>query len=380
LSTNDFRILAINPGTTSTKFAIYTNEHADVMRTLRHSDAEMACFRGRPTLDQTEFRLQLIQRALRETGCELTSLHAVAGRGGLLRPLASGAYRVNREMLDELRAAPYGEHASNLGAVLAYALARRVGIEAYIVDPVSVDEWPEVARLSGSALLQRTSQCHALNHKAVAKRFARECGRPYPELRLIVVHAGGGTTLSAHQGGRMIENNNTRDEGPFAMNRAGGVPAMKLVELCFSGKYTRQQIESLLFTQSGVYSYLGTMDLIEVERRIAAGDAEAALVYDAMVYQIAKEVGALGAVLAGRVDAILITGGMAHSQKLVAQLRAAIEWIAPVKVYPGEDELEALASGVLRVLRHEEPVREFGADIRLAEEGRWRSAVPALVG
>ena len=373
----EFQILAINPGTTSTKIAVYANERAELVRNLRHSDSEMACFRGRPILDQTEFRLKVIGHALGEAAFELTSAHAVAGRGGLLRPVASGTYRVNQEMLDELYAAPYGEHASNLGAVVAYMLAQRAGVEAYIVDPPSVDEWPDRARLSGWAPLRRSPACHALNHKAVAKRFAREYGQSYRELRLIVVHAGTGVTLSAHEDGRMIENNNTREEGPFAMNRAGGVPLMQLVDLCFSGKYTRRQIENLLFSEGGVYSYLGTMDLIEVERRIDAGDAMAAQVYEAMVYQIVKEVGALGAVLAGRVDAILITGGMAHSQKLVAQLRAGIEWIAPVKLYPGEDELDALATGVLRVLRGEEPVREFGGGSKAPEIIHRRSAMAA---
>jgi len=357
----EFKILAINPGATSTKIAVYANERAEVVRNLRHSDEEMEEYRGRPILDQLEFREALIERELSGTGSTLKQLHAVAGRGGLLRPLASGTYRVNQEMLDELRAAPYGEHASNLGAHLAHRIAQRAGIEAFIVDPVSVDELGDLARLSGSALLERQSLSHALNTKAVAKRFAREQGRPYEELRLIVVHLGSGTSVSAHEGGRMIDLSNGRQEGPFSTDRAGALPAMKLAELCFSGKYTLKQIDDLMCRQGGVFSYLGTKDLTEVERRIAAGDTKARLVYDAMIYQTAKEIGALATVLRGRVHAILLTGGMAYSDKLVPQLRAMIEWIAPVHVYPGEDELEALAGGALRVLRGEEQACEFGA-------------------
>jgi len=356
----EFRILAINPGATSTKIAVYANERAEVVRNLRHPDEEMEQFRGRPILDQLEFREALIEGEVKSAGYALNQLHAVAGRGGLLRPLASGTYRVNREMLDELRAAPYGEHASNLGAHLAHAVAQLAGIEAYIVDPVSVDEFCDLARLSGSALLERQSLSHALNTKAVAKRFSIEQGRRYEDQRLIVVHLGSGTSVSAHAGGRMIDLNNGRQEGPFSTDRAGGLPAMKLVELCFSGKYTMKQIDDLMCRQGGIFSYLGTKDLVEVERRIASGDAKSRLVFDAMIYQIAKEIGGLATVLMGRVDAILFTGGMANSEKLVRQLQTAIEWIAPVHLYPGEDELEALAGGALRVLCGEEPAREFG--------------------
>lgn len=326
---------------------------------LRHSDAEMEQFRGRPILDQQPFRAALIEGELSRAGYALKDLHAAAGRGGLLRPLASGTYRVNQTMLEELRAAERGEHASNLGAVLALEIAHRARVEAYVVDPVSVDEWTDRARLSGSALIERYCLSHALNTKAVSKRYARELGKPYAQLRLIVAHVGSGISISAHEHGRMIDGTNTREDGPFSGDRAGGVPCIKLVELCFSGKYTCKQVEAILFGEGGFYSYLGTKDLLEVERRIAAGDSRAALVFDVMVYQISKEIGAMAAVLKGRVDALLLTGGMAHSEKLVSQLRAAVEWIAPLVVYPGEDELQALAEGVLRVLRGEEQACEF---------------------
>jgi butyrate kinase len=357
----EYRILAINPGSTSTKFGVFSGSRAVLVRNLRHSDAEMTPFRGRPILDQEEFRREAMERELVAAGEDLSGFHAVVGRGGLLRPVRSGTYRVNQAMLDDLQKARRGEHASNLGAVLARGMAERAGVDAFIVDPVSVEEWPEKARLSGLALLERQCLSHALNTKAVAKRYAREAGRSYEQLRLIVAHLGSGISISAHEGGRMIDVADGVNEGPFSAERPGKLPAIELMHLCYGGKYTHQQMDTLLWRGSGVYSYLGTKDLAEVERRIDQGDARAALVFDAMAYQIAKEIGAMATVLQGGVDAVLITGGMAHSARLVAAVRAAVEWIAPVTVYPGEDELQALAEGVLRVLCGEEPAREYGA-------------------
>jgi butyrate kinase len=357
----EFRILAINPGSTSTKFGVFVGSQAVLVRNLRHSEVEMAPFRGRPVLEQQEFRREAVERELVAAGQDPFGFHAVAGRGGLLGPVPSGTYRVNQAMLDDLKEARRGEHASNLGAVLARAMAARAGVEAFIVDPVSVEEWPEHARLSGLASIERQCFSHALNTKAVAKRYAREVGRPYEQLRLIVAHLGSGISISAHEGGRMIDVADAVSEGPFSAERAGKLPTIELMHLCFSGKYTQQQMEALLRSGSGFYSYLGTKDLAEVEQRIDNGDARAALVFDAMAYQIAKEVGAMATVLRGRVDALLITGGMAHSRRLVAAVQAAVGWIAPLAVYSGEDELQALAEGVLRVLCGEELAREYGA-------------------
>ena len=353
----ELRILAINPGSTSTKFAVYLNECPEFVRNIRHSDAEMEGFRGRPILDQQEFRRAKIEDALNEAGCEVRKLHAVVGRGGLLPPLASGTYVVNDHMLEELRLARRGEHASNLGAFLAHSIAQKAGVQAYVVDPVSVDEWPECARLSGSVLLERQCLSHALNSKAVAKRYARECGARYESLRLIVAHLGSGVSISAHENGLMVDVTNSREEGACSTERAGGVPAMQLVDLCFSGNYSRKEVENLLFRDGGLSSYLGTRDLAEVERRIAGGDAKAETVFNTMAYQIAKEIGAMAAVLHGRVNAVLLTGGMAHSQRLISMLSEYVSWIAPIRTYPGEDELQALAEGTLRVLRHEEQSR-----------------------
>ena len=364
----EFRILAINPGSTSTKIALYVNERPEYIKNVRHSDAEMAQFQGRPILDQERFRSAQIQTAIIEAGHNVRELDAVVGRGGLLPALASGTYAVNEDMLEELRRARRGEHAANLGAFLAYDIAQKARAKAYVVDPVSVDEWADCARFSGSALLQRQCLSHALNSKAVAKRYARERGERYESLRLIVAHLGSGISVSAHENGLMVDVTNSREEGAFSTERAGGVPAMQLVELCFTGKYTQKQVDALLFREGGLYAYLGTKDLLEVERRIAGGDAKAKSVFDAMAYQIAKEIGAMAAVLCGRVDAVLFTGGMAHSQRLISHLTDSASWIAPVVVYAGEDELQALMEGVLRVLRHEEPSRTLALGDRVAVE------------
>lgn len=352
-----FKILVINPGSTSTKLGLYADETQIYTTTLRHSDAELAPFRGGPILDQRDFRLEAIAAALAEAGWSEKDLDAVAGRGGLLPPLESGTYVVNEEMLEELRQAKRGEHASNLGAVLAHCIARKTGITAYVVDPVSVDELPKHARLSGSALFERQCLSHALNSKAVAKRYAREQGQSYESLRLIVAHLGSGISVSAHEAGRMVDVTNSREEGAFSTERAGSVPVMQLVDLCFAGRHTRAQVEAVLFREGGLYSYLGTKDLAEVERRMLAGGEWAKTVFTAMAYQIAKEIGAMAAVLRGKADALILTGGMAYSRDLVKRLREYTEWIAPVRVYPGEDELHALAEGVLRVLRGEEHPR-----------------------
>ncbi len=351
------RILAINPGSTSTKFGVYTRSGAEFVRTVRHSVEDLAQFGGRSVLDQHDYRAAQIKRELQQAGYELAGFGAVVGRGGLLPPMTSGTYLVDDVMLDELRFAHLGEHASNLGAVLACSFAKAAGVNAYIVDPVSVDEWQECARISGSTLVQRSCLFHALNTKAVARRFAQEQHHEYADLRLIVVHMGSGNSVSAHQCGRMIECN-TGEEGPFGVDRSGSLPVRPLIKACFSGVYTQKQIEDLVFGEGGVASYLGTKDLIEVERRIDSGDAKAALIFQAMIYQIAREVGAMAAVLRGKVDAVLLTGGMAHSERVVRLLSEYVAWIAPISVYPGDDELRALSEGVFRVLDgDEEPKR-----------------------
>ncbi|HTR27161.1 MAG TPA: butyrate kinase [Terriglobales bacterium] len=352
-------VLAINPGSTSTKFGIYTRDGVELARTIRHCEDELAQFRGRAILDQKDYRLQLIKKELSEAGYAMAHFEAVVGRGGLLPPLASGTYLVDDAMLEQLRLARRGEHASNLGAALACSIAKDAGVSAYVVDPVSVDEWQECARISGLALVERTCLCHALNTKSVAKRYASDQKRSYESLRLVVIHMGSGVSVSVHQDGRMIDNN-TGEEGPFGADRCGGLPVQALTRLCFSGRYTEKELLRLLQSSSGLESYLGTKDLEEIERRIGAGDSKASLVLDALAYQIGKEAGAMAAVLHGEVDCVVLTGGMAHSTSFVAKLKPFVEWIAPVAIYPGEDELRALADGAFRVLQGQEQARTIG--------------------
>jgi butyrate kinase len=339
---------------------VYARDGAELVRTIRHGQEDLAGFRGQPMLAQLDYRAQLIDQALAAAGYSADGFAAVAGRGGFLPPTVCGTYLVDAAMMEELRQARRGEHASNLGASLALRFAQAAGVNAYIVDPVTVDEWQERARLTGSPLVERTAISHVLNIKAVARRYAREQGRTYQELRLIVAHLGSGITVSAHQDGRMIDSN-TIEEGPFGVDRSGGLPVRALIKLCFSGKYTQEQIDRHVFGDGGLSAYLGTRDLVEVERRIDAGDREAAQVFEAMVYQIGKEAGAMAVALKGKVDAVLLTGGMAYSNKVVTQLRDTLDWIAPIRIYPGEDELQALAEGVFRVLNGEEQAKRLGA-------------------
>jgi len=347
------RILVINPGSTSTKFGVYTKDGAELVHAVRHADEDLAQFRGRPVLDQLDYRAGQIRSELQKAGYSAGEFEAIVGRGGLLPPVASGTYLVDDVMLEQLRLARRGEHASNLGAVLAHLFAKVAGVNAYVVDPVSVDEWQDCARISGSVLMQRSCLSHALNTKAVARRFAREQHREYREMRLIVVHMGSGISVSAHQDGQMVDSN-TGEEGPFGIDRSGSLPVQQLIKICFSGVYTQNQLDQLVFGSGGLSSYLGTKDLIEVERRIDAGEKQVAAVFEAMIYQIAKEAGAMAAVLRGKVDGVLLTGGMAHSKRIVSLLSEYLGWIAPIKVYPGEDELQSLSDGVFRVLSGEE--------------------------
>ena len=356
MTNENSRVLVLNPGSTSTKFGVYARDGAELVRTIRHGQDELAGFRGQPMLAQLDYRAELIEQALAAAGYAADGFAAVAGRGGLLPPTACGTFLVDDAMVAELRLARRGEHASNLGALLALRFAQAARVNAYIVDPVTVDEWEPCARPTGSPLVQRTSVGHALNTKAVARRYAREQGRAYQTLRLIVAHLGSGITVSAHQDGRMIDSNSI-EEGPFGVDRSGGLPVRALIKLCFSGKYTQDQLDRHVFGDGGLFAYLGTRDLVEVERRIDAGDQEAARFFEAMVHQVCKEAGAMAAVLKGKVDAVLLTGGMAYSERVVTQLRGSLDWIAPIRVYPGEDELQALAEGVFRVLSGEEQAK-----------------------
>jgi butyrate kinase len=360
------RILVINPGSTSTKIAVYRRQGSEFQHTIRHSSDELQRFGA--VLQQRDYRAGRICEELAKAGYDAHAFAAVAGRGGLLPPLPSGTFLVDDAMLEELRLARHGEHASNLGAVLADWFAKRAGVNAYVVDPVSVDEWQPCARISGSVLLPRSAQCHALNTKAVARRFATEQQRAYEDLRLIVVHLGSGNSVSAHLGGRMIDNN-TGEDGPFGIDRSGALPVRPLIDLCFNSGLTRKQLNDKVFGEGGVYSYLGTRDLTEVERRIDAGDTKAAEILDAMIYQVAKEAGAMAVTLKGEIDAILITGGMANSERVVTKLSEYLRWISPIKIYPGENEMQSLAEGVFRVLDGLEPAKRLACGEPVHEQG-----------
>ncbi len=352
------QILAINPGSTSTKIAIFNDDRLFYEKTLRHDSKELAPFEK--ISDQCDFRLEIINDTLEEAGCRVEKLRAVVGRGGLVKPIAGGTYLINDRLLEDSEKGVLGEHASNLGAVLARRVADRLGIPAYIVDPVVVDEMQDLARISGHPLLKRASIFHALNQKAVAYRYAREEGRDYGELNLIVAHLGGGISVGAHRKGRVVDVNNALDgDGPFSPERSGSLPAGGLASLCFSGDYTLAEVKKMLTGRGGYVAYLGTQDGIEVARRIEEGDKEAQLIQDAMCYQVAKEIGACSAVLKGQVDAVILTGGLAYNENISKTLMDYISFIAPVVVYPGEDEMEALAAGALRVLRKEEEARVY---------------------
>jgi butyrate kinase len=315
LRNENSRVLVMNPGSTSTKFGVFVRGGAEWVGAIRHSDDELEQFRGRSALDQLEYRAGPMREALEHAGYDAAGqgpkgFAAVAGRGGLLPPMECGTYLVDQAMIEELRLARRGEHACNLGAVLALKFARAAGVNAYIVDPVTVDEWQDCARFSGSPLAPRSCIGHALNTKAVARRYAREQERTYATLRLVVVHMGSGITVSAHRGGRMIDNN-TPEEGPFGPDRTGSLPVQALIKVCCNGDYNAKQLDRMVFGEGGLFAYLGTRDLKEVEQRMDEGDVVATAVFEAMVYQIAKEAGAMAAVLEGAVDAVLLTGGLA---------------------------------------------------------------------
>ena len=357
MKTAVLRVLAINPGSTSTKLALYENETCIFTEIIRHRTEEIV--RYATINDQFDYRLNMITQILVKHNVSLGSLHAVVGRGGLLQPLTSGTYIVDNCLLDGLRAGFQREHASNLGGQLAYGLATMAKIPAFIVDPVCVDEFEPLARFTGLPEIKRRSFFHALNLKAVARRAADDMKCDHNELNFVMVHLGGGISVGAQKKGKMIDVADPNVCGPFSPERVGSLPTDALMRMCYSGEYTLEQIKKKLNGQGGFIAHLGTNDGREVEIRIDNGDEHAAIVFEAMAYGVAKEIGAMSTVLSGKVDAIVLTGGMAYSKRLVELLISRVEFIAPVKVYPGEDEMQALAEGALRVLRSEEAAKFY---------------------
>jgi butyrate kinase len=350
------KVIAINPGSTSTKVALYMNEEEVFVETLDHPVDEIQKFEH--VQDQFEFRKDVIMACLEKNNVDIKELSAVVGRGGLLPPVKSGAYRVNEVMVDRLANNPVVEHASNLGALISYELAKPLGIPAFIYDSVAVDELQDIARISGMPVIERASMSHALNSRAMAHKVAEKQGKSYKDMNFIVAHLGGGISLSAHEKGRMIDIVSD-DEGPFSPERAGRVPCNKLIDLCYSGKYDKKTMKKMLRGKGGIGAYLGTLDAREVEKMIAEGNEEAGLVYEAMAYQIAKGIGEMATVLKGQVDAIVITGGIAYSKMMTSWISDRVSFIGPVEIMAGENELESLAYGTMRVLKGEEEALEY---------------------
>ena len=353
-----YKLLIINPGSTSTKIGVYSDEKEVLVETLRHSSDEIAKYDS--IFEQKGFRKQVIMNILKENNIDVNSLDAIVGRGGMLRPIPGGTYEVTDNLLEDLKVGVSGQHASNLGGILANEIAKEVGIRSFIVDPVVVDELQDIARISGIPELPRRSIFHALNQKAVAKRYAKENGKRYNDLNLVVVHMGGGVSVAAHRDGLVVDVNNTLDgDGPFSPERAGSVPVGDLVKLCFSGKYTQAEIYSKIVGKGGYVAYLNTNDARDVLKAREEGDEYASLIFDAFIYQICKAIGEMSTVLNGKVDQIILTGGIAYSPVVVNAIKEKVQWISDVTVYPGEDELLALAQGAIRVLNGEEDAREY---------------------
>lgn len=353
-----YKLLIINPGSTSTKIGVYEDEKELFEETLRHTNEELKQFDT--IFDQFQFRKDLILEFINKKNFDIKTLDAVVGRGGLLKPIEGGTYAVNDAMIEDLKVGVQGPHASNLGGILARSIADELDIPSYIVDPVVTDELADVARLSGVPELPRKSIFHALNQKAVAKRYGKECGKGYENLNLVVVHMGGGVSVAAHSNGRVIDVNNTLDgDGPFSPERAGAVPAGQLIKMCFSGEYSEKEVYQKIVGKGGFVGYLNTNDVKDTIDKMEAGDKECEKIYKAFLYQITKSVGEMSAVLKGKVDQIILTGGIAYSPTLVPDLKANVQWIAPVTVYPGEDELLALAQGAIRVLSGEEKAKVY---------------------
>ncbi len=354
-------LLAINPGSTSTKLSVFKEEKEMKTFKIDHRKEELDRFKN--ISDQYEYRLNLIKAWLKDEDIAIGSLLAVVGRGGLLRPMPGGTYLVTDKMIKDLKIGIQGEHASNLGGMLAKGIGDLVKIPSYIVDPVAVDEFPDIARISGLKEIERKSLVHALNIKAVSHRRAKEMGKDLKDIKLIVAHLGGGISISPIEGGKIIDANNAKEMGPFSPDRSGTLPVGDLVNMCFSGKYTSSEMKLMTHGKGGLNSYLGTMDGREVEDKIQAGDKYAKLVYDAMAYQIGKEIGMCSTVLKGNVDGIILTGGLSYSDYLVNKISEMVSFIGKIILYPGEDEMDALNKGGLRVINGQEKSKTYEEEV-----------------
>lgn len=346
------KILVINPGGTSTKLAVFQGEKEIFSLNISHTQEDLESYKK--VFDQYSYRRGLIEDALKENGLDINKVQAVVGRGGLMKPILGGVYPVNDRMIEDLRNEINGQHASNLGAVLAKSIGDDLGVPSFVVDPVSVDEFMDISRVTGISWLENASWLHSLNQKAVSRKVAKDMGGAYEDFNFIVAHLGSGNSIVAHEKGRMIDGSGGRTDGPFSPERSGGLPTYPLIELCFSGKYTREEVVNKVSNTGGFYDYLGTKDMIKVEEMIEAGDQKAKLIMDSYIYQVAKEIAMYGASLKGKVDKIIITGGIGYSDMVVEGIRDRVSYLGDIVVVPGEMEMEALALGALRVLRKEE--------------------------
>lgn len=350
-------ILVINPGSTSTRVAIFNREAEEIVsESVSHSAEELSQFHS--LLEQVPERKKIVLKILKKHNIVLNSIKTVIGRGGIIKPLSAGTYKVNDKLIDDLKNSPI-KHASNLGGIIAREIAEEINVPAYIADPVSVDEFTEIARISGLKGIERKSHLHTLNIRANAFRYAKEQGKKLEGLNLIVAHLGGGISIAPIEKGKIVDVNNANDGGPFSPERTGTLPNKAFIHLCYSGKYSEKELIKLITHQGGLISYLGTNDVREVIKKIEEGNQYAQLIFEAMCYQIAKEIGAMATVLKGKVDAIILTGGMAHNEILVNKIKERVGWIAPLVVYPGEEEMKALAQAVIRVINGVEKVKTY---------------------
>lgn len=350
------KVLAINPGSTSTKIALYEDEKELIVKTLDHPVEEIEKYEK--IVDQFEMRKNVVLSFLKDNGYEVSILDAVVGRGGMLPPVKAGAYKVNKLMVDRLKNRPLMEHASNLGALIAYEIANLICKPAYIYDSVKVDELNPIARISGMPAIPRSSTSHVLNSRAMAIKLAKKYNKEFNEMNFVVAHMGGGVSLGVYEKGKLVDIISD-DEGPFSPERSGRVHCRELINLCFSGKYNKKEISKMLSGNGGLKGYLGTVDAREVQKMIEDGNEEAKLIFEAMAYQIAKGIGELATVVKGKVDAIILTGGIAYSKMITSWISERVESIAPVEIMAGENEMESLALGTLRVLRQQETAMDY---------------------
>ena len=353
------KILAINPGSTSTKIAVFENYEQVFIKNIKHSSEDLEGFQK--ITDQSDFRRDIILNTLKENNIDIKTLTVIIGRGGLIKPIPSGIYKVNELLKEHLTIGYTGEHASNLGGLIADNIAQSIGLDAaYIADPVVVDELQDVARIAGHPLFKRVSIFHALNQKAIARTHAQAEGKTYENMNLIVAHMGGGISVGAHKEGKVIDVNQALDgEGPFSPERSGTLPMNQVIEYCFSGKYTKEDMKKMITGKGGYVAYFGTNDAYEVEKMADAGNEQAQLIEHAMAYQVSKAIGEAAAVLQGKAEAILLTGGIAYGKPMVEKIKEYVSWIAPVFVYPGEDEMKALAFNAMLIANKEVEAKEY---------------------